>query len=254
MENNGVFGNNQAESQPFNLEQEPPFDPSLIAAPYQEPEAPDDEGGEAPVDPAEEARRWRERAEALEAEAKSEAERREALEAEQVRREAAEAEQRARAWQKAEQDAINHAKTLPHAEAIEYLDRFRREREGYLYQWGQELFTRQQQAQMREQAKKVAKDEGLGEEEVDFLVRAAAAAGDPRAMKDEAKRLKARSEASMSEIRELRAKLERMEAEQNRARLASSPATRVGQGVTRAATKSNVEPGSTDHFRELLGL
>lgn len=249
-----TVGNSGSYANEGGFESPPPFDPSLIAAPvYQDDQEEIVESSEEQVDPAEEARQWRERYEALEAASKSETERREALEAEQYRREQQESQARFQQWQKAEQDALAHARTLSRDEAVDYMDRFRRERESALYQWGDGVFNQLQDQRTRAQAEKIAKDEGIAPEEIDTLLRAAAAAKDPRVMKDEAKRIKARSDASNAEVRELRAQIEQMRAEQNRARLASSQVGRVGQGTSRPAAQSQVTPGSVDHFRQLLG-
>lgn len=239
--------------QAFDLNPAPPFDPSLLATPQYQDQDLEAGGEEEAVDPVEEARRWRERAEQLEAESNADRQRREELEAERERREAIEAERARQEWERAEKQARAHAETLPFKEGLDYLDNFRRSREAQLYQWGQGLYSEKQIAEFQRQAEKIVRDEGLSESEVDALVQAAKASGDARTMKAEAKRIKERTEASTREVRELREKLERMEAERNRERLAASPVNRVGQGGGRAANGKKVAPGTREHLRELLG-
>ncbi len=233
------------------LEQQPPFDPSLIAQPvqYEEVDAP---AADEQPDPAEELERYKARVAQLESETVAERQAREQLEQAQEERQAREAQARFQQWQGSETQAVEHAKTLAHGDAITYMRSFYAQREQALLGWGQETANEAQVLKWQREAEKVARAEGLADGDVEALVTAARTAGSAKAIKAEAGRIKASKEASNREIRELREKLERMEAEQNRSRLANSPVARVGQGGSRSAP-ANVQAGSIDHLNMLLG-
>ena|SRR6188768_863405 len=213
-----------------------------------------DDGQEADA-PAEEAAPARDYEAELAAErqrADAAAQRAQAYEQNELRRQQYEAQTLQQQWNQAQTEAKAYAKTLPYEEAIEYMDSFRAQREAALTQWGTDNFNRLQQTQITQQAEKIAKTNGLSEEDTQALVRAAMTSGDPNAMQTEAARLKGIYGTKDQEISALKARLERLEKQGRQQQRAASGLNRVGGSNGRPLPR-NVEPGSADHLRAELG-
>jgi len=178
------------------------------------------------------------------------AERAQQYEQQELRRQQYEAQTLQQQWNQAQAEAKTYAKTLPYEEAIEYMDAFRQQREQALTQWGTDNFNRLQQTQITQQAEKIAKQNGLSEEDTQSLVRAAMTTGDPQAMQVEATRLKNVYGTKDQEIAALRTRLERLEKQGRQQQ--RSPLNRVGGSHGRPLPR-DVKPGSADHLRAELG-
>ena len=253
MERIGGQGNQaEANERTFNFEKDTPFDPSLIAPLQGGYEAAHEEGDEQ-TDPVAEAERLRQELAQYQADAAQAKSRADELEQLQARRDAEESRKQFEQWQNEYQNALAQAEQMPHKDAVRFLADLMQRREQSLLGWGQTYFNENLTLKWTKQAEKIAKDEGLSESDVEDLLKAATLAGDPKAMKEEAKRIKSRSEQTNSEFLKMKEEFERMKAELNRDRLASSPVNRVGgSSGNRGSAPSNVVQGSRAHLEQLL--
>lgn len=236
------------------LQPERPFDDDLIANPVTEDGGESEQAGEQESEESPEDRYKRLEAERdqLRSEAEAERKRREEYETAEQQRTAQAVKQQQEAWERARQEALAHAETLPHRDAIRFMAEFNQQREAALFQWGTQLFQQIETERLNKQAAKIAADHGLPAEEVEALVRAAQISGNPAAMQDEAKRLKARESKSEERVRALQEEINRIKADSARQKLANSPVNRVGSG-NRTAPKT-YKPGSREQLADLLGI
>lgn len=234
---------------PFGLQDAPPFElpqSDTPVAPVEEPQT---------VEPTAEERLAEREAALADALTRAEAVERERDEYQSlVQQNNARAQQeQAQKWQQEEAQAKAHAKTLPYEEAIEYMDGFRRYREEQVWKWGQDNFVEKTRLEWTKDAEKLARANGLPDEDVELLVRVASASGDKRAMQEEAKRLKARNETSTQGLRAVQEELARLKAEMARQNIVSSGAQRVG-GQGAGSVPTTFTKGTRDHLRyELYG-
>jgi hypothetical protein len=235
------------------LEPEPPFNPADFASDDEPFDDTDQQDAATEPDYKALLREREERIAALEGETAAERQRREATEQRQREYDQQQAQAKQREWEQMYTQAVAHAETLPHREAVQYLAQFARWREQEALTWGQQVYTEKETIRLTNKAEKIAAKHGLPEEEVETLVRAAmTAGGDEGAIEAEAKRLKAREEKYMERVRKVEEDAKRQKAESARQKLGKSPVNRVPAG-NRTAPR-DVKPGSREQLAHLMGI